>query len=192
MNPEIRLLEALIFASAEPLDERTLADRMGSGVDLGTLLTELRRDYAGRGIDLVCTAGRWSFRTAPDLAEKLRVDAEVQRKLSRATVETLAIIAYHQPVTRAEIESIRGVATSKGTLDILMEAGWVRPGKRRETPGRPLTWITTDGFLDHFGLESLRDLPNLEDLKASGLLDPRPVLTSIQGGVGEPAGQEEV
>ena len=145
----------------------------------------------GRGIDLVRTAGRWSFRTAPDLAEKLRVDAEVQRKLSRATVETLAIIAYHQPVTRAEIESIRGVATSKGTLDILMEAGWVRPGKRRETPGRPLTWITTDGFLDHFGLESLRDLPNLEDLKASGLLDSRPVLTSIQGGVGGPAGPEE-
>jgi segregation and condensation protein B len=191
MTPELRLLEALIFASAEPLDERTLADRLGGGVDIGRLLAELKQDYAGRGIDLVCTAGRWSFRTAPDLAEKLRVDAEVQRKLSRATVETLAIIAYHQPVTRAEIESIRGVATSKGTLDILMEAGWVRPGKRRETPGRPLTWITTDGFLDHFGLESLRDLPNLEDLKASGLLDPRPVLTSIQGGAGEPAEQEE-
>jgi segregation and condensation protein B len=191
MTPELRLLEALIFASAEPLDERTLADRLGGGVDIGRLLAELKQDYAGRGIDLVRTAGRWSFRTAPDLAEKLRVDAEVQRKLSRATVETLAIIAYHQPVTRAEIESIRGVATSKGTLDILMEAGWVRPGKRRETPGRPLTWITTDGFLDHFGLESLRDLPNLEDLKASGLLDPRPVLTSIQGGAGEPAGQEE-
>jgi segregation and condensation protein B len=193
MNPELRLLEALIFASAEPLDERTLADRLGGGVDLKRLLAELKQDYAGRGIDLICTAGRWSFRTAPDLAEKLRVDAEVQRKLSRATVETLSIIAYHQPVTRAEIESIRGVATSKGTLDILMEAGWVRPGKRRETPGRPLTWITTDGFLDHFGLESLRDLPNLEDLKASGLLDSRPVLTSIQGGVtGSAASEEEL
>jgi segregation and condensation protein B len=191
MNPQLRLLEALIFASAEPLDERTLADRLGVGADLGGLLAELRQDYAERGINLVCTAGRWSFRTAPDLAEKLRVDAEVQRKLSRATVETLAIIAYHQPVTRAEIESIRGVATSKGTLDILMEAGWVRPGKRRETPGRPLTWITTDGFLDHFGLESLRDLPNLEDLKASGLLDSRPVLTSIQGGMTGPAASEE-
>ena len=191
MTPELRLLEALIFASAEPLDERTLADRLGGGVDIGRLLAELKQDYAGRGIDLVRTAGRWSFRTAPDLAEKLRVDAEVQRKLSRATVETLAIIAYHQPVTRAEIESIRGVATSKGTLDILMEAGWVRPGKRRETPGRPLTWITTDGFLDHFGLESLRDLPNLEDLKASGLLDSRPVLTSIQGGAGGAAASEE-
>jgi segregation and condensation protein B len=191
MTPELRLLEALIFASAEPLDERTLADRLGAGIDLRKLLAELKQDYAGRGIDLVCTAGRWSFRTAPDLAEKLRVDAEVQRKLSRATVETLSIIAYHQPVTRAEIESIRGVATSKGTLDILMEAGWVRPGKRRETPGRPLTWITTDGFLDHFGLESLRDLPNLEDLKASGLLDSRPVLTSIQGGVTGPAASEE-
>jgi segregation and condensation protein B len=191
MNPELRLLEALIFASAEPLDERTLADRLGGGVDIGSLLAELKQDYAGRGIVLIHTAGRWSFRTAPDLAEKLRVDAEVQRKLSRATVETLAIIAYHQPVTRAEIESIRGVATSKRTLDILMEAGWVRPGKRRETPGRPLTWITTDGFLDHFGLESLRDLPNLEDLKASGLLDSRPVLASIQGGIGGSAGREE-
>ncbi|HYI70557.1 MAG TPA: SMC-Scp complex subunit ScpB [Skermanella sp.] len=191
MSPELRLLEALIFASAEPLDERTLGDRLGNGVDIVRLLAELKQDYAGRGIDLVSTAGRWSFRTAPDLAEKLRVDAEVQRKLSRATVETLAIIAYHQPVTRAEIESIRGVATSKGTLDILMEAGWVRPGKRRESPGRPLTWITTDGFLDHFGLESLRDLPNLEDLKASGLLDSRPVLTSIQGGVGGQAASED-
>ncbi len=191
MSPELRLLEALIFASADPLDERTLAERLGSGSDLVRLLAELKQDYAGRGIDLVSTAGRWSFRTAPDLAEKLRVDAEVQRKLSRATVETLAIIAYHQPVTRAEIESIRGVATSKGTLDILMEAGWVRPGKRRESPGRPLTWITTDGFLDHFGLESLRDLPNLEDLKASGLLDSRPVLTSIQGGVGGQAASED-
>jgi segregation and condensation protein B len=191
MSPELRLLEALIFASAEPLDERTLRERLGNGVDIVRLLAELKQDYAGRGIDLVSTAGRWSFRTAPDLAEKLRVDAEVQRKLSRATVETLAIIAYHQPVTRAEIESIRGVATSKGTLDILMEAGWVRPGKRRESPGRPLTWITTDGFLDHFGLESLRDLPNLEDLKATGLLDSRPVLTSIQGGVGGPAASED-
>jgi segregation and condensation protein B len=191
MSPELRLLEALIFASAEPLDERTLRERLGNGVDIVRLLAELKQDYAGRGIDLVSTAGRWSFRTAPDLAEKLRVDAEVQRKLSRATVETLAIIAYHQPVTRAEIESIRGVATSKGTLDILMEAGWVRPGKRRESPGRPLTWITTDGFLDHFGLESLRDLPNLEDLKASGLLDSRPVLTSIQGGVGGQAASED-
>jgi segregation and condensation protein B len=191
MSPELRLLEALIFASAEPLDERTLADRLGNGVEIVRLLAELKQDYAGRGIDLVSTAGRWSFRTAPDLAEKLRVDAEVQRKLSRATVETLAIIAYHQPVTRAEIESIRGVATSKGTLDILMEAGWVRPGKRRESPGRPLTWITADGFLDHFGLESLRDLPNLEDLKASGLLDSRPVLTSIQGGVGGQAASED-
>ena len=191
MTPELRLLEALIFASAAPLDERTLAERLGGGIDISKLLAELKQDYAGRGIDLVCTAGRWSFRTAPDLAEKLRVDAEVQRKLSRATVETLSIIAYHQPVTRAEIESIRGVATSKGTLDILMEAGWVRPGKRRETPGRPLTWITTDGFLDHFGLESLRDLPNLEDLKASGLLDSRPVLTSIQGGVTGPTASEE-
>ncbi|QQP87850.1 SMC-Scp complex subunit ScpB [Skermanella sp. TT6] len=191
MNPQLRLLEALLFASAEPLDARSLAARLGQGADVDALLGELAAHYAERGINLVCTGGRWSFRTAPDLAEKLRVDAEVQRKLSRATVETLAIIAYHQPVTRAEIESIRGVATSKGTLDILMEAGWIRPGKRRETPGRPLTWITTDGFLDHFGLESLRDLPNLEDLKASGLLDSRPVLAAVGGGEGLPAREEE-
>ncbi|EWY36982.1 condensin subunit ScpB [Skermanella stibiiresistens SB22] len=172
----------MLFASPEPLDARTLENRLGSDTEVGGLLADLAAHYADRGINLVHVGGRWSFRTAPDLADKLRVDAEVQKKLSRATTETLAIIAYHQPVTRGEIESIRGVATSKGTLDILMEAGWVRPGKRRETPGRPLTWITTDGFLDHFGLESLRDLPNLDDLKASGLLDPRPVLTSIAGG----------
>ncbi|UEM22792.1 SMC-Scp complex subunit ScpB [Skermanella mucosa] len=191
MSPQLRLLEALLFASAEPLDARSLAVRLGQGTDVDALLGELAAHYAERGINLVCIGGRWSFRTAPDLAEKLRVDAEVQRKLSRATVETLAIIAYHQPVTRAEIESIRGVATSKGTLDILMEAGWIRPGKRRETPGRPLTWITTDGFLDHFGLESLRDLPNLEDLKASGLLDSRPVLAAVGNGDALPGREEE-
>jgi segregation and condensation protein B len=192
MTPRLRLLEAMLFASPEPLDARTLENRLGSDADVGGLLADLAAHYADRGINLVHVGGRWSFRTAPDLAEKLRVDAEVQKKLSRATTETLAIIAYHQPVTRGEIESIRGVATSKGTLDILMEAGWVRPGKRRETPGRPLTWITTDGFLDHFGLESLRDLPNLDDLKASGLLDPRPVLTSIAGGGdAKPAREDE-
>jgi segregation and condensation protein B len=182
MTPQLRLLEALLFAIVEPLDERSLTERLGAGADLPALLSELQAHYADRGINLICTGGRWSMRTAPDLADKLRIDKEVQKKPSRATVETLSIIAYHQPVTRAEIESIRGVATSKGTLDILMEAGWIRPGKRRETPGRPLTWITTDAFLDHFGLESLRDLPNLEELKASGLLDSRPVLTAIPGG----------
>jgi segregation and condensation protein B len=172
MTPELRLLEALIFASAEPLDERTLADRLGGGVDIGRLLAELKQDYAGRGIDLVRTAGRWSFRTAPDLAEKLRVDAEVQRKLSRATVETLAIIAYHQPVTRAEIEEMRGVSVSKGTLDLLFETGWVQPKGRRESPGRPVTWVTTPTFLDHLDLTSLDDLPRIDELVQVGLLGP--------------------
>jgi segregation and condensation protein B len=175
----LRLVEALIFASAEPVSERDLAQRLGQRVNVAGLLAELRAHYAHRGITLVCNGGRWSFRTAPDLAAHLRVDTEVQKKLTRATVETLAIIAYHQPVTRAEIESIRGVATNKGTLDLLMEAGWIRPGKRRETPGRPLTWMTTDGFLDHFSLDSLRDLPGMDDLRAAGLLDARPVLAPV-------------
>jgi segregation and condensation protein B len=181
-NQKLRLLEALLFASVEPLDMRSLSARLGENADIPGLLAELQGIYANRGINLVCTGERWWFRTAPDLADHLRVDTEVTRKLSRASTETLAIIAYHQPVTRAEIESIRGVATSKGTLDLLMEAGWIRPGKRRETPGRPLTWITTEAFLDHFGLESLRDLPAIEDLRAAGLLDTRPVLATISGG----------
>jgi segregation and condensation protein B len=188
LNPRtqrLRLLEALLFAAAEPLDERTLALRMGQGADLPSLLVELGALYADRGVNLVSSAGRWWFRTAPDLADKLRVDTEVSRKLSRAAIETLSIIAYQNakgdPATRAEIESIRGVATSRGTLDLLMEAGWIRPGKRKETPGRPLTWVTTDAFLDHFGLESLRDLPGIEELKAAGLLDSRPVLASVPG-----------
>ncbi|HEV7372608.1 SMC-Scp complex subunit ScpB [Arenibaculum sp.] len=178
---QLRLLEALLFAAVEPLDERTLRLRMGEGADLPALLRELAGLYANRGINLVSTGGRWWFRTAPDLAERLRVEADVQKRLSRAAVETLAIVAYHQPVTRTEIEGIRGVATSKGTLDLLMEAGWIRPGKRRETPGRPLTWITTDAFLDHFGLDSLRDLPGVDELKTAGLLDPRPVLAAVAG-----------
>lgn len=178
---QIRLLEALLFAAVEPLDERTLRLRLGEEADLPALLRELAGFYANRGINLVSTGGRWWFRTAPDLADRLRVDTDVQKRLSRAAVETLAIVAYHQPVTRTEIEGIRGVATSKGTLDLLMEAGWIRPGKRRETPGRPLTWVTTDAFLDHFGLESLRDLPGVEDLKTAGLLDPRPVLAATAG-----------
>ncbi len=185
---KMRLLEALLFASADPLDEDTLAGRLGRDTDVPALLNELRAHYAPRGVNLVRTGAGWSFRTAIDLAPLLRQEEEVSRKLSRAAIETLAIIAYHQPVTRAEIEAIRGVATSKGTLDILMENGWIRPGRRRETPGRPLTWITTDHFLDHFGLESLRDLPGVEDLRAAGLLDSRPVLLGIAGGgVDEPA-----
>ncbi len=189
---KLRLLEALLFASADPLDEETLAGRLGRDTDVAGLLEELRAHYAPRGVNLVRTGAGWSFRTALDLAPLLRQEEEVSKKLSRAAIETLAIIAYHQPVTRAEIEAIRGVATSKGTLDILMENGWIRPGRRRETPGRPLTWVTTDHFLDHFGLESLRDLPGVEDLRAAGLLDSRPVLLGIAGGgVDEPAESAE-
>ena len=175
----LRLLEALLFASAEPLPEALLAARLGEGINAAALLAELRRQYHGRGVNLVRVGGGWAFRTAEDLAPLLRREEEVGRKLSRAAVETLAIIAYHQPVTRGEIEQIRGVATSKGTLDILLELGWIRPGKRRETPGRPLTWVTTEGFLDHFGLDGLRDLPGLEDLRAAGMLDSRPSLYGV-------------
>ncbi|HYD67652.1 SMC-Scp complex subunit ScpB [Azospirillum sp.] len=181
----LRLLEALLFASADPLDEETLAGRLGAGANVAALLDDLRRHYAPRGVNLVRTGAGWAFRTAIDLAPMLRQEEEVSRKLSRAAIETMAIIAYHQPVTRAEIEQIRGVATSKGTLDILMEHGWIRPGRRRETPGRPLTWITTDHFLDHFGLESLRDLPGVEELRAAGLLDSRPVLYGVGAASGE-------
>jgi segregation and condensation protein B len=185
---QLRLLEALLFASAEPLDEATLGARLGEGSDPRGLLADLAGHYAGRGVVLVRMDRRWAFRTAPDLAPRLRLQEDVQRKLSRAAIETLAIIAYHQPVTRGEIESIRGVATSKGTLDLLMENNWIKPGRRREAPGRPLTWITTDHFLDHFGLNSLRDLPGVEDLRAAGLLDARPVLTALRGGGGKEAG----
>lgn len=175
----LRLAEALIFASPTPLPEALLAARLGQGADVAAVLADLRRHYVGRGVNLVRSGGGWAFRTAEDLAPLLRHEEEVGRKLSRAAIETLSIIAYHQPVTRGEIEQIRGVATSKGTLDILLEQGWIRPGKRRETPGRPLTWITTEGFLDHFGLDSLRDLPGLDDLRAAGLLDSRPALYGV-------------
>ncbi|MEI6557782.1 MAG: SMC-Scp complex subunit ScpB [Rhodospirillaceae bacterium] len=180
---QLRLVEALLFAATEPLDESLLASRLPGGAELAALLGQLQERYAGRGIELVRLDRRWAFRTAADLGPYLRPKEDVQRKLSRAAVETLAIIAYHQPVTRAEIESIRGVATSKGTLDLLMENNWIKPGRRRETPGRPLTWVSTDHFLDHFGLASLRDLPGVEDLRAAGLLDARPVLATLQAPV---------
>lgn len=174
-----RLLEAILFASAEPLPTRALHERMPEGADVGGLLMELRRDYDGRGIELVEREGAWAFRTAPDLGERLVLQRQVQRRLSRAAMETLAIIAYHQPVTRAEIENIRGVATHKGTLDALMEMGWIKPGRRREAPGRPLTWVTTTAFMDAFSLESLMDLPGMDDLKVAGLLDRRPAIEAI-------------
>jgi len=167
----LRLVEAVIFASGEPVSERTLAAHLPEGTNLSRLLNELEGLYAGRGISLVRRGQGWAFRTAPDLAGRLQIERTQERKLSRATVETLAIIAYHQPVTRAEIEEVRGVALSKGTLDILFAAGWIRPRGRRATPGRPLTWGTTDAFLDHFGLESIADLPGVKELEAAGLLD---------------------
>jgi segregation and condensation protein B len=168
----VRAVEAVLFAAAEPLSADDIAAHVGEDVQVKAALAELSGLYAGRGINLVERGGRWHFQTAPDLAHILRREREESRRLSRAAVETLAIIAYHEPVSRAEIEAIRGVQISKGTLDVLMEAGWVRPAGRREVPGRPLTYATTQGFLSHFGLESRRDLPGIDDLKAAGLLDP--------------------
>jgi len=170
---ELRLLEALLFASAEPLDQATLAKRMPEGVDVKLALSQLQADYALRGVNLVKIANKWTFRTAGDLAWLMTRESTETRKLSRAAIEVLAIIAYHQPVTRAEIEEIRGVITSKGTLDVLLETGWIRPRGRRKTPGRPLTFGTTDTFLSQFSLEALGDLPGLEELKGTGLLDSR-------------------
>ena len=169
---ELRILEALLFAAEEPLDEKVLGARLPAGVDVPALLAQLQQDYACRGVNLVRVGGKWTLRTAGDLAWLLTREATVTRKLSRAAIETLAIIAYHQPVTRAEIEDIRGVTTSKGTLDVLLETGWVRLRGRRKAPGRPVTYGTTEGFLSHFGLEALTDLPGLEELKGSGLIEP--------------------
>ena len=172
----LRLLEAILFASAETLSERELAGRLPEEADLEGLLRQLQADYARRGVNLVKAGRSWAFRTAPDLAALFTRETEVTRRLSRAAVETLSVIAYHQPVTRPEIVEIRGVGLSKGTLDVLFEAGWVRPKGRRRTPGRPVTWGTTDEFLDTFGLEGVGDLPGMDELKAAGLLDARPAL----------------
>jgi segregation and condensation protein B len=168
---QLRILEALLFAASEPLAEHYLATHLKSGDDVNALLEELKGFYASRGINLVKVAGKWAFRTAEDLAYLLERHAVEQRRLSKAAMETLAIIAYHQPVTRAEIEEIRGVVASAGTLDVLMEIGWVRPRGRRRAPGRPITYGTTEQFLDHFGLDAIKDLPGLAELKGSGLLD---------------------
>ena len=172
LSDAVRAIEACLFAAEEPLGVDDIAAYVGTGVDVKQALAELEAHYAGRGIELVERGRRWHFQSAADLAHILRRDREESRRLSRAAVETLAIIAYHEPVSRAEIEAIRGVQISKGTLDVLMEAGWVRPAGRREVPGRPLTFATTQEFLTHFGLRSRRDLPGIEDLKAAGLLDP--------------------
>ena len=167
----LRMLEALLFASAEPLSDAFLEERLPEGADIAALMRELQAAYAGRGVNLVRVAEKWAFRTADDLSFLLSPEAVEPRKLSRAALETLAIVAYHQPVTRAEIEEVRGVSISRGTLDVLMEASWIRMRGRRRTPGRPVTYGTTEEFLDHFALESIRDLPGLEELKGAGLLD---------------------
>jgi len=170
----LRIVEAVLFASAEPVSERVLAARLPEGSDVSVLLKELEANYSERGINLNRVGEKWAFRTAADLAGDLHIEVEKAKKMTRATLETLAIIAYHEPVTRSEIEEIRGVALSKGTLDILLEAKWIRPRGRKRVPGRPVLWATTDDFLDHFGLEHRDDLPGLADLKAAGLLDSRP------------------
>lgn len=175
MNPEhLRMMEALLFAAAEPLSEEALGRSLPQGAEIGQLLDELQEIYARRGVNLVQVNGKWQFRTAADLSFLLRKEQPEQRRLSRAAIETLAIVAYHQPVTRAEIEDIRGVALSKGTIDALMEVGWVKIRGRKRTPGRPVTYGTTDSFLVQFGLESVSHLPGMDELKAAGFLDAVP------------------
>ena len=174
-NPEhVRMAEALLFAAAEPLDARALATSLPEGADVQAIIEEVQKLYQGRGVTLVKVAEKWQFRTAPDLAFLLRKEQPEQRRLSRAAIETLAIIAYHQPVTRAEIEDIRGVALSKGTVDLLMEVGWVKIRGRKRTPGRPVTYGTTEAFLVQFGLESVSHLPGVDELKAAGFLEALP------------------
>lgn len=177
-HQQLRLVEALLFASAEPLDAATLGSRLPEGTDVPALVAELAQLYSNRGVNLVPVGDKWAFRTAPDLGQVLRSEQVVPRKLSRVAVETLGVIAYHQPVTRTEIEEIRGVSLNRGTLDSLLEAGWIKPGRRRNTPGRPVTWVTTESFLDQFGLASVKDLPGAEELKAAGLLDKRPAIAA--------------
>jgi segregation and condensation protein B len=170
---ELRLLEAMLFASAEPLDEKSLAARLPQDIDVHAALVRLQEEYAARGVNLVRIGGKWTFRTANDLSWLLSKETVETRKLSRAAIETLAIIAYHQPVTRAEIEELRGVSTSKGSVDVLLETGWIRPRGRRKSPGRPLSYGTSEAFLSHFGLDAVGDLPGLEELKGAGMLDGR-------------------
>jgi segregation and condensation protein B len=185
----LRMVEALLFAAAEPLAAEEIAGRLPEGADVPGLLSELKETYAARGVNLVQVAGKWAFRTASDLSFLLSREAVEQRRMSRPALETLAIIAYHQPVTRADIEEIRGVTTSPGTLDVLLETGWIRMRGRRRTPGRPITYGTTEAFLSHFGLDTVADLPGVEELRGAGLLDPRvPASFSVP----EPSASEEL
>ena len=180
MAEQERMIEAVLFASTEPVTVAELTSRLPHGCDAAEALLHLRKRYEGRGVNLVRVGDAHAFRTAPDLGHLMRKETVEQRKLSRAAIETLAIVAYHQPVTRAEIEEIRGVAVSRGTVDQLLEMEWIRFGRRRMTPGRPVTFVVTEQFLDHFGLESARDLPGLKELRAAGLLDNRPLPGSMQ------------
>lgn len=181
MAEQERMVEAMLFASAEPLTSDEMAARMPHGTDVAEALTHLRKRYEGRGVHVVKIGNAWAIRTAGDLSFLMSRERKETRKLSRAGIETLAIIAYHQPVTRAEIEEIRGVSVSRGTIDLLLELDWIRLGRRRMTPGRPVTFVTTQEFLDHFGLETARDLPGLKELRASGLLDNRPMAGMVPG-----------
>ena len=190
-----RMVEAVLFAASEPMSRAQIEERMPHGSDVAQVVELLRKRYEGRGIALVRIGPGWAFRTAPDLGFLMRREASEVRRLSRAAIETLAIIAYHQPVTRAEIEEIRGVSVSKGTIDMLLELEWLRLGRRRDTPGRPVTFVTTEQFLDHFGLESARDLPGIKELRAAGLLDSRPppgLLDTSEDEPGEEAETEDM
>ncbi|MFZ8942132.1 MAG: SMC-Scp complex subunit ScpB [Gemmobacter sp.] len=190
LHEQERMVEAILFASAEPLGAAQIEARMPRGSDVPEALAALARRYEGRGVMLMRLGEAWAFRTAPDLGHLMQREVVETRKLSRAAIETLAIIAYHQPVTRAEIEEIRGVALSRGTLDQLLELDWIRLGRRRMSPGRPVTFVVTPAFLDHFGLASARDLPGLADLRAAGLLDTRP-LPGLGGGAGDDEAAED-
>jgi segregation and condensation protein B len=191
MAEQERMVEAVLFASAHPVTVRDLESRMPHGSEPGAALEHLRKRYEGRGVRVVRVGEGWAIRTAPDLGFLMQKETVETRKLSRAAIETLAIIAYHQPVTRAEIEEIRGVSVSRGTIDQLMEMEWIRLGRRKMTPGRPVTFVVTPQFLDHFGLESARDLPGLKELRAAGLLENRPPPGALPLGGHEPAGEED-
>ncbi len=185
MGEQERMVEAILFATADPVTVADLAARMPMGCDPAEALVRLRKRYEGRGVNVVRVGDAWAIRTAPDLGFLMQKEVVETRKLSRAAIETLAIVAYHQPVTRAEIEEIRGVSVSRGTIDQLIEMDWIRLGRRKMTPGRPVTFVVTQGFLDHFGLESARDLPGLKELRAAGLLDSRPPPGALAPGEGE-------
>ncbi len=192
MGEQERMVEAILFASAEPVTVAELTARMPHGSDPAEALVHLRKRYEGRGVRVVRVGDAWAIRTAPDLGYLMQKETVETRKLSRAAIETLAIIAYHQPVTRAEIEEIRGVSVSRGTIDQLIEMEWIRFGRRKMTPGRPVTFVVTPGFLDHFGLETARDLPGLKELRAAGLLDNRPPLGALpKAGEGDVDSEEE-